>query len=71
MKSVSENRYSVRCDVRGLPPLRTQDLNEEERERLANLGTNGPRDVARQVMTHCVPDERDVRAEDREPVAAG
>jgi catalase len=45
-------------DIRGLPPLTTQTLNEEERQRLANLGNNGPRDVARKVMTHCVPNER-------------
>src|SRR3954465_13354911 len=29
-------------DVRGLEPLATQVLNDEERERLANLGNNGP-----------------------------
>jgi catalase len=58
-------------DVRDLPPLATQSLTEDERERLAKLGANGPRDVTGHVMTHCVHNERDVRAEDREAVAAG
>jgi catalase len=58
-------------DVRGLEPLPGQNLDDEERERLANLGSNGPRDVSGRVMTHCVPNERDVRAEEREAVAAG
>jgi len=44
-------------DVRDLPPLPRQTLNEEEQERLANLGKNGPRDVEGHQMTHCVPDE--------------
>jgi catalase len=55
-------------DVGHLPPLATQTLNEEEQERLRNLGANGPRDVAGLVMTHCVPNERDVQAD--EAVAA-
>jgi len=45
-------------DVRGLPPLPTQTLDEAELQRLENLGKNGPRDVAGRVMTHCVPNER-------------
>ncbi len=45
-------------DVRGLPPLQTQTLNEEELQRAANLGKNGFRDVTGHVMTHCVPNER-------------
>jgi catalase len=45
-------------DVRGLPPLQSQTLSEEELRRAANLGKNGPRDVAGLVMTHCVPNER-------------
>ncbi|MFS0885397.1 catalase [Aeromicrobium sp. 179-A 4D2 NHS] len=45
-------------DVRGLEPLPTQALSDEERERLANLGKNGPRDVEGLTMTHCVPNER-------------
>ncbi len=45
-------------DVRGLPPLATQTLNEVELQRLENLGKNGPRDVTGRVMTHCVPNER-------------
>jgi len=49
-------------DVRHLEPLATQTLDEGELERLANLGGNGPRDVSGLVMTHAVPNERDVRA---------
>ena len=45
-------------DVRGLPPLQTQTLNEDELQRAANLGKNGPRDVTGHVMTHCVPNAR-------------
>jgi catalase len=49
-------------DVRGLPPLQTQTLSEEEQQRAANLGKNGPRDVSGHQMTHCVPNERVVVA---------
>ncbi|MGY1722667.1 catalase [Blastococcus sp. SYSU DS0533] len=49
-------------DVRTLPPLQTQTLTEEEQQRAANLGKNGPRDVTGLVMTHCVPNERVVVA---------
>ncbi|MGY1750811.1 catalase [Modestobacter sp. SYSU DS0511] len=49
-------------DVRGLPPLQTQTLNEEELARAANLGKNGPRDVTGLKMTHTVPNERVVLA---------
>ncbi|WP_210481637.1 catalase [Naasia sp. SYSU D00948] len=49
-------------DVKGLAPLPTQTLNEEELQRLANLGSNGPRDVSGLMMTHCVPNERVVLA---------
>ncbi|MEV8638706.1 catalase [Streptosporangium sp. NPDC051023] len=45
-------------DVAHLEPLANQDLTEEDRERLSNLGKNGPRDVSGLKMTHCVPDER-------------
>ncbi|TKJ32621.1 catalase [Blastococcus sp. CCUG 61487] len=45
-------------DVRGLPPLQTQTLTDEEKQRAANLGKNGPRDVTGLEMTHCVPNER-------------
>jgi catalase len=45
-------------DVRGLEPLQTQTLSEEELQRAANLGKNGPRDVTGLKMTHCVPNER-------------
>jgi len=44
-------------DVRHLPPLASQTLTDAEIERAANLGKNGPRDVAGRVMTHCVPNE--------------
>ncbi|GAB2632768.1 catalase [Streptomyces capparidis] len=47
-------------DVAHLEPLESQDLTEEDRKRLANLGDNPPRDVAGLTMTHCVPDERHV-----------
>jgi catalase len=45
-------------DVRHLEPLPRQTLTEEDRERLANLGKNGPRSVEGLTMTHCVPNER-------------
>lgn len=44
--------------VKDLPPLQSQTLNEEELQRLANLGQNGPRDVSELKMTHVVPNER-------------
>ncbi|KUL57613.1 catalase [Streptomyces sp. NRRL S-1521] len=47
-------------DVAGLQPLASQDLTDEDRKRLANLGENPPRDVEGLTMTHCVPDERHV-----------
>ncbi|WP_228988834.1 catalase [Streptomyces sp. DH8] len=47
-------------DVKGLKPLASQDLSDDDRERLARLGENPPRDVAGLTMTHCVPDERHV-----------
>jgi catalase len=49
-------------DVRGLAPLQSQTLTEAELQRAANLGKNGPRDVSGLVMTHCVPNEREVLA---------
>ena len=45
-------------DVRHLQPLPSQTLTAEDKERLANLGKNGTRDVAGLRMTHCVPNER-------------
>ncbi len=54
-------------DVRGLKPLASQTLSEEDERRRANLGNNGPRDVSDMEMTHCVPNERVVMAnEERE-----
>ncbi|WP_017570173.1 catalase [Nocardiopsis halotolerans] len=47
-------------DVAHLDPLQSQDLTDEDRQRLAHLGQNGPRDVAGLKMTHCVPNERHV-----------
>ncbi|WP_203135637.1 catalase [Microbacterium sp. JZ31] len=44
-------------DVKGLPPLQSQTLSDEELQRLANLGSNGPRDVTGLKMTHVVPNE--------------
>jgi catalase len=49
-------------DVRHLPPLQSQTLSDDELDRVANLGKNGPRDVTGLTMTHCVPDERVVVA---------
>jgi catalase len=57
-------------DVRGLPPLATQTLTDAELARAANLGNNGPRDVAGKVMTHCVPNERVALADQPEAVEA-
>jgi catalase len=45
-------------DVRHLEPLASQDLTAEDRNRLANLGKNPPRNVEGLTMTHCVPNER-------------
>ncbi len=45
-------------DVRGLEPLATQTLNDDERARLENLGKNGSRDVGSLIMTHGVPNQR-------------
>ncbi|MEO3801105.1 catalase [Nonomuraea sp. B1E8] len=50
-------------DVAGLEPLKSQDLTDEDRDRLAKLGRNGPRDVEGLKMTHCVPNERAAHAE--------
>jgi catalase len=57
-------------DVKHLPPLATQTLNEEERRRLENLGANGPRNVEGHQMTHCVPNEHVVLTDEREAVAS-
>jgi catalase len=56
-------------DVKHLAPLASQTLSEDDQRRLANLGNNGPREIVDQVMTHCVPNERDARSEDAAPVA--
>jgi catalase len=57
-------------EIKHLEPLRTQTLAEEELERLRNLGNNGPRPVEGNVMTHCVPNERDARAGEPDLVGA-
>ncbi len=57
-------------DVKGLEPLATQTLTEDEERRRQNLGNNGVRDVAGLTMTHCVPNERVALAEDEEIVGA-
>lgn len=46
--------------VANLKPLASQDLTDEDRARLADLGKNGPRDITGLQMTHCVPDDRAV-----------
>ncbi len=56
-------------EVKDLQPLKNQTLTDEEQQRLANLGNNGSRDVSGLTMTHCVPNERDVRAGEAEPVS--
>ncbi|GGJ79992.1 catalase [Pilimelia anulata] len=45
-------------DVSALRPLAGQELTPEDRDRLANLGKNPPRDTTGLIMTHCVPNER-------------
>jgi catalase len=45
-------------DVAHLGPVPHQVLNEEEKQRLKNLGHNGPREVEGMCMTHCVHNER-------------
>ncbi len=57
-KRVGEGLGIAPEDVTHLEPLAGQDLTDEDRERLSNLGKNGPRDVSGLKMTHCVPDER-------------
>jgi catalase len=57
-------------DVRHLEPLPTQTLNDEELQRLANLGNNGTREVTDKVMTHCVPNERVVVADETDLIAS-
>jgi len=44
-------------DVRHLEPLASQTLTEDELQRVAGLGKNGPRDIEGLTMTHCVPNE--------------
>lgn len=44
--------------VKHLEPLPNQRFTDEEKERLRNLGNNGPRDVTGLQMTHCVPNAR-------------
>lgn len=49
-------------DVRDLEPLKSQTLTEDEEQRRQNFGKNGPMDVEGLKMTHCVPNERVVKA---------
>ncbi len=56
-RRVGEGLGITADDVRDLPPLQSQTLDEDERARLEKLGQNGPRDVEGLMMTHCVPDE--------------
>jgi catalase len=57
-RRVGEGLGITADDVRHLPPLQSQTLTDQEKERLANLGKNGSRDVTGLVMTHCVPNEQ-------------
>jgi catalase len=57
-------------EIKDLPPLQSATLSQEEEQRRQNLGHNGTRDVSGLTMTHCVPNERDARAEDAQPVGA-
>jgi catalase len=57
-------------DVRGLPPLQSQTLTEAELERARTIGSNPPREVDGNVMTHCVPNERVAIAADEDLVGA-
>jgi catalase len=66
---VGEGIGIIADDVRHLEPLPTQTLSEAEEQRRANLGNNGPRDVSAVEMTHCVPNEHEVHADEREMVA--
>jgi catalase len=61
---VGEGIGIVADDVRHLRPLQSQGWGELEQTRLDRLGRNGPRDVEGHVMTHCVPNERDVQAQE-------
>ncbi|MFG6502463.1 catalase [Microbacterium sp. P05] len=54
---VGEGLGIAAADVKDLPPLQTQTLDEDELARLANLGNNGPRDVTGLIMTSLVPNE--------------
>ncbi|HET6560796.1 MAG TPA: catalase, partial [Marmoricola sp.] len=45
-------------DVRHLEPLPKQTFTDEEVQRAANLGKNGPRPTEGMTMTHCVPNAR-------------
>jgi catalase len=60
----------ISADERGLPPLQSQTLTDAELERARNIGHNPPREVNGNVMTHCVPNERVVIAEDQDLVGA-
>jgi catalase len=67
---VGDGRGISADDVRGLPPLATQTLTDAELERACNIGSNPPRDVNGNVMTHCVPNERVAIAADEDLVGA-
>src|SRR4051794_15746253 len=57
-------------EIKDLPPLQSATLSEEEEQRRQNLGRNGTREVSGLPMPPCVPNERDVRAADAQPVGA-
>jgi catalase len=50
-------------DVRGLPPLQSQTLTDEEARAAAQPRQQRPRDVSGLTMTHCVPNEHVAVAE--------
>jgi catalase len=57
---VGEGLGITPTDVKNLEPLPRQTLTDEDMTRLANLGKNGPRNVEGLLMTHCVPNDRNV-----------
>ena len=57
---VGEGLQIKPADVADLGPVPNQVLTPEDEQRLANLGSNGRRDVGDLVMTHVVPNERHV-----------
>jgi catalase len=59
-RRVGEGLGITADDVRGLEPLASQTLTEDEQHRAAHLGKNGSRDVTGLKMTHCVTNDNTV-----------